>query len=43
MSVVAWLQCNTGSRKGSTPLIPKPAIGHIPQPVSFTFWPHNLR
>jgi hypothetical protein len=28
--------------EGSTPLIPKPAIGHDPEPVPSTSHPHNL-
>jgi len=28
--------------EGPTPLIPKPAIGHDPEPVPSTFYFHNL-
>jgi hypothetical protein len=29
--------------ESSTPLIPKPATGHDPEPVPFTSHPHTLR
>jgi len=29
-------------REGSSPLLPKPATGHHPKPVPFTFHPQNI-
>ena len=34
--------CHVAKPKGSTPLIPKPAARHDPEPASSTSHPHNL-